>query len=117
MVSPVQVAKIGDLAPGQMKAVEVRGREVLLARVGDDYYAAANRCPHMGGNLSHGKLQGTVVTCPVHGSQFDLKDGRVISWAPGVPSLLSAIGKLVKPPRSMETYPVKVEGGGIAIEL
>ena len=34
----------------------------------------------MGGKLSQGKLEGTAVTCPRHGSQFDLTDGRVVRW-------------------------------------
>ena len=117
MASAVVVGKAGDLASGQMKAVDVRGSMVLLARVGNNYYAATNRCPHMGGNLSQGKLDGTVVTCPVHGSQFDLKDGHVIKWAPGVPSLLREIGKLVKPPRPLTVYRTKVDGDRITVEI
>ncbi len=59
--------------PDEMTSAFNRERDsALLARVGDKYYAADNRCPHMGGKLSPGKLEGTVVTCPRHGSQFDL---------------------------------------------
>lgn len=68
MAELVEVSKTGELAEGTMKRVSVGGREILLARVGDTYYAAGNRCPHMGGNLSRGKLEGTIVTCPLHGS-------------------------------------------------
>lgn len=42
----------------------VKGQEILVARVGDNYYSVDNRCPHMGGNLSKGNLEGTIVTCP-----------------------------------------------------
>ena len=59
-----EVAKIEELKSGTMKAVIVEGREILLARVGDKYYAVDGRCPHMKGDLSQGKLEGTVVTCP-----------------------------------------------------
>jgi len=112
----VPVGEIGGLADGTMKSVLVKGREILLARVADEYYAADNRCPHMGGKLSQGKLEGTVVTCPRHGSQFDLTDGRVVRWLKGS-GLLSKVGKALKSPRPLATYNVKVEGDRILIEI
>lgn len=60
--------------------LDVKGQEILVARVGDNYYSVDNRCPHMGGNLSKGNLEGTIVTCPKHHSQFDLTDGHVVRW-------------------------------------
>ena len=71
----IEVAKIEELKSGTMKMVMVEGREILLARAGDKYYAADSRCPHMKGDSSQGKLEGTVVTCPLHGSQFDISNG------------------------------------------
>lgn len=94
MSNLVEVAKSGELAEGTMKEVLTQGHEILLARVGDKYYAANNRCPHMGGKLSQGKLEGTVVTCPRHGAQFDLSDGHVIRWAQ-MPSPIS-VGRIAR---------------------
>ncbi len=99
-----------------MKAVNMAGHEVLLARVADKYYAGGNRCPHMGGKLSQGKLEGTVATCPRHGSQFDLRDGRVVRWLKGS-GILSRVGKALKSPRPLATYNVKVEDDRIRIEI
>jgi Ferredoxin subunits of nitrite reductase and ring-hydroxylating dioxygenases len=45
---------IRDLPEGSMKKSYIDGQEIFLARVGDRYYAADNRCPHMGGDLSQG---------------------------------------------------------------
>jgi 3-phenylpropionate/trans-cinnamate dioxygenase ferredoxin subunit len=112
----VQVGTMTEFEDGTMKDVSVNGREILLAKVRDKYYAADNRCPHMGGKLSQGKLEGTVVTCPLHGSQFDLSDGRVIRWLKG-PGIASAIGKALKPPRQLATYNVKGEDDSIMIEI
>ena len=112
----VEVARTDELKDGSMKSVKVEGREILLARVGDRYYAANNRCPHMGGNLSQGNLAGSVVTCPRHGSQFDLADGHVIRWTNWTGFQLS-LAKLFKSPRSLPTYPVKVEGNSNKIEI
>jgi len=116
MANLVQIGKVTELEDGAMKQVSVQGREVLLARVGDNYYAADNRCPHMGGELSQGKLEGTVVTCPRHGSQFDLKDGRVVRWLKGT-GLMSKIGKVLKSPRPLTIYQVKVKDDQILIEI
>ena len=112
----VEVSKTSDLKDGAMKAVSVNGREILLAKVGDKYYAADNHCTHMGGKLSQGKLERTVVTCPLHGSQFDLSDGRVARWLKGS-GAVSSIGRVLKPPRQLTIYNVKVEDDRVMIEI
>ena len=114
MEESVQMANTGDLKPGAMKMVDISGHEYLLARVKDTYYAADNRCPHMGGNLSAGKLDGSVVTCPRHHSQFDLADGRNIRWTDWTGIQLAA-GKLFRSPRPLQTYTLKVEGDKILL--
>jgi len=112
----IEVARADELKDRAMKAVNTAGREILLARVGDKYYAADNRCPHIGGNLSQGKLEGTVVTCPRHGSQFDLNNGQVVRWLRGS-GLISALGKALKPPRPLVIYKTKVTSGKILIKV
>jgi 3-phenylpropionate/trans-cinnamate dioxygenase ferredoxin subunit len=112
----VGVSRIGELEDGTMKAATVAGREILLARVGDKYYAADGRCPHMGGRLSQGKLEGTIVTCPLHGSQFDLGNGQVVRWLKGA-GLISALSRIVRAPRPINTYTVKLEHDMILVEI
>lgn len=116
MINLVEVGKTSELEHGAMKEVLARGHKVLLARVADKYYAGDNRCPHLGGKLSQGKLEGTVVTCPRHGSQFDLTDGRAVRWLKGS-GLVSMVGKALKSPRPLTTYNVKVEDDKILIEI
>ena len=111
----IEVAKTEEVKSGTMKVVIAEGREILLARVGDKYYATDNRCPHMKGDLSQGKLGGTVVTCPVHGSQFDISNGRVVRWLRG--GLMSKVGKALKLSKDLPVYNVKVEDGRVAIEV
>jgi 3-phenylpropionate/trans-cinnamate dioxygenase ferredoxin component len=110
----IEVGNVNDFKPGTMKRVIVGGHEYLLARVQDKYYAADNRCRHMGGNLSAGKLNGTIVTCPRHGSQFDLKDGHVLRWTTW-PALLVAIDQVRSRKRPLPVYPVAVEGDKILL--
>ena len=116
MVNFIQVGKTSELQEGTMKEVQTQGLKLLLARAGNKYYAADNRCPHMGGKLSQGKLDGTVVTCPRHGSQFDLRDGQVIRWLKGS-GLASTVGKVLKAPKKLNTYNVKVEDDRILIKV
>ena len=111
-----EISKVDELKDGSMKAVDIHGREILLARVDGKYYATGNRCPHLGGNLSEGKLEGTVITCPRHASQFDLADGRAIRWTNWT-GPLSAIGKLLRPAKPLATYSVKVAGDSVLVEV
>jgi len=115
MAKFVEVAKIEELRSGTMKKVFAEGQEILLMRVGDKYYAASDRCPHMNGDLSQGKLEGTVVTCPRHGSQFDISNGRAVRWLKG--GLMSKLGSALKMSRNLTVYTVKVEDGRVLVEV
>jgi nitrite reductase/ring-hydroxylating ferredoxin subunit/uncharacterized membrane protein len=66
------------LAENELKRVNASGMPVLLVRKGQRIYAIAETCAHLGGPLSEGKLEGTSVRCPWHGSSFSLEDGRVL---------------------------------------
>jgi 3-phenylpropionate/trans-cinnamate dioxygenase ferredoxin component len=112
----IEIAKVGQLKPGEMKSVQLQGREILLARVGDQFYAADNRCQHMGGNLSKGKLEGTIVTCPLHGSQYDLKDGHVIRWTTW-PAVLLALDQFRSKRRPLPVFNVRIEEDSIKVKL
>jgi 3-phenylpropionate/trans-cinnamate dioxygenase ferredoxin component len=116
MGSFVEAGKTSEFNDGMMKEVEIQGKQVLLARVGEKYFAASNSCPHMGGRLARGKLDGTIVTCPVHGSQFDLDGGHVVRWLKGS-GVLSSIGKALKGQQPLTIYNVKVEGESILVEI
>ncbi len=111
----VEIAK-ADFKDGEMRKLIVEGREVLIARVGANYYATQDRCQHLGGDLSTGKLDGTIVTCPRHHSQYDLKDGRVVRWTDWS-GLKLALAKIAKSPKALRTYNLKIEGGKVLVSL
>ncbi|HZO93992.1 MAG TPA: Rieske 2Fe-2S domain-containing protein [Candidatus Baltobacteraceae bacterium] len=71
----VTVAHVGDIAPGTGKAFVVGEREIALFNVDGTFYALDNTCPHQGGPLAEGWLDGTTVTCPWHAWTFKLSDG------------------------------------------
>lgn len=112
----IEVGKASEFRDGMKKKVLVGDYEILLARVGDRYHAVNNRCPHMGGELAAGQLKEAVITCPLHGSQFDITNGKVVRWLKGS-GFFSAAGKIFKPPRPLPTYNVMVEGDAILIEI
>jgi 3-phenylpropionate/trans-cinnamate dioxygenase ferredoxin subunit len=99
-----------------MKKYQIEDTEILLARIEGKYYATQNRCPHLGGDLSNGKLEGAILTCPKHNSQFDLKDGKVVRWLKGS-GFMAAVGKALKSPSPLKTYNVQVQDDKILIEL
>lgn len=111
-----RIANINDLTEGTIKKYQVQGTEILIARIEGKYYAAQNKCPHLGGDLSKGKLEGNIVTCPRHGSQFNLTDGSVVRWLKGT-GLISVIGKTLKSPRKLITYNTKIDGQDIMMEI
>lgn len=67
-----------ELPENELKRVTAKGMPVLLVRRGERIYAIAEKCAHLGGPLSEGRLEDTSVKCPWHGSCFSLEDGRVL---------------------------------------
>jgi nitrite reductase/ring-hydroxylating ferredoxin subunit len=98
----VEVAQADKLTPDQRKLVNVKGHDIALFNVAGTYYAISNSCPHSRGPLVEGRLFGTTVVCPWHGSQFDVTNGHCQS----VPAT-----------RDVDSYPVHVEGQSIYIEI
>jgi len=116
MSSLAGVANTNELEDGSMKTISIQGLEILLARIGGSYYAVDNVCTHMKGRLSQGNLEEYVVTCPRHGSQFDIRSGQVVRWLKGS-GLMYSLGKMFKPPRPIKTYRVEIRNGRVWVEI
>ena len=86
-----------------MVGAEVAGERILVANVGGEFFAMRAKCNHMGGPLEKGTLEANVVTCPLHGSRWDVKTGTLVRFARPLP-----------PER---TYKVLVEGSQISGEV
>lgn len=114
MTGYTDVLGADDLPAGAMTDVEVDGEMLLLARVGETFYASQGRCPHLHGHLAKGTLEGTVVTCPRHGSQFDLVDGHVVRWTDWT-GAVEAVAEALRHPRPLRTYEVRVENGRVFV--
>jgi chlorite dismutase/nitrite reductase/ring-hydroxylating ferredoxin subunit len=70
------VAALEELSEGKAKVVYAGGEQVALFKTGDAIYAVANRCSHANGPLAEGTIEETTITCPYHGSKFDLTTGE-----------------------------------------
>lgn len=103
--------EVGD---GRMVGVKADGHQYLVARVGERYYVADGRCPHLHGNLVKGTLEGTVVTCPLHHSQFDLADGSVVRWT-NLHGAALTVASAVRGPRPLPVYEVDVTDGRVRV--
>jgi len=103
----VKVGQTADIPENTMTMVHVGGKEVLLANVDGAYYAIANKCTHLGGNLAQGKLEGGIVTCPRHGARFDVRTGEAVGEA--------KLGFVKMKLKDEPSYSVKVEGEDILV--
>ena len=105
----VKIAEVADVLPGEKKQFTLKNKTVLLVNIDGAFYALDNKCPHMGGALSGGDLEGGTLTCPRHGAKFDVRTGKSVSNAK-----LAFISVKVG---DATTFPVKVEGNDIFVEL
>jgi len=76
--SYVEVAKIDEIPPGNMKHVELDGKEIVVSNVNGKFYAMDDRCGHMNARLSNGNINQNIVTCPFHAAKFDISTGKKI---------------------------------------
>lgn len=97
----IRIADIEDCPPGNARELVAGDRIVALYNVGGQFYALDGVCPHQGGPLGKGTLNGSIVTCPWHGWQFDVCTGQHQTSA----SLVHA------------TLPVKVQGSEIWVDI
>jgi 3-phenylpropionate/trans-cinnamate dioxygenase ferredoxin subunit len=107
-MSFVKAAVRSDIAVGTMKKITVGDATILLANIDGGFYALPNKCPHLGGSLADGKLEGGIVTCPRHGSRFDVKTGKAV----GDPKILFITMKV----SDTKSYPVRIDGEDVLVD-
>ncbi|MDQ6929283.1 MAG: Rieske 2Fe-2S domain-containing protein [Candidatus Eremiobacteraeota bacterium] len=95
----VVVAQVGDIDVRSSRAFTVGKYEVAIFHVDGNFYALEDACPHQGGPLSEGFLEGTMVTCPWHAWCFDVRSGKM------------SLGDFAAVPR----FEVRVEGNSILV--
>ena len=93
------VAAVEEFADGKGKSFNVEGKDVAVFKIGDEFHAIGNACPHYGAMLCDGYVRNETVMCPWHGWQFDLKTGKGMT-IPGM---------------DVKSFPVKVEDGKVKV--
>lgn len=93
------VAQADDVPAGTSKAFAVGRHEVAVFNVDGAFFGLENCCPHQGGPLADGWLEGALITCPWHAWCFDVRSGKM------------TLGDFARVPR----FAVKVEDGAIHV--
>jgi len=101
MAEFIKVASVSELAKGAAKTVQAAGKEIALFNVDGTIYALDNTCLHVGGPLGEGELDGTTVTCPWHGWQYNVTTGQ----------------NLMNSDLKVAAYAVEVEGNDIKVAV
>jgi nitrite reductase/ring-hydroxylating ferredoxin subunit len=97
-----QIGGSSEYPEGQLKSVSTGGRTLLVSRVEGKLFAMDGRCSHMGFDLSRGRMDEYLVTCKLHGAQFDIRTGERLRN-------MSA--------HDLTVYPVMEENGKVFVEL
>jgi nitrite reductase/ring-hydroxylating ferredoxin subunit len=95
------------LFPGTMRNISLLGRTVLIINVDGRILAIDGICPNDGGNLAEGALKGFIVKCPLDGSEFDLRTGKLVKEPWGTPTKK----------QDLRSYVVTLENGCIYIDV
>jgi 3-phenylpropionate/trans-cinnamate dioxygenase ferredoxin component len=99
----VTTLKTSEIPTGTIVAANVRGARIAVANVGGNYYAFDDACTHEQCSLAEmGELAGTTVTCTCHGSEFDVRTGKVVAPPATVP---------------VKVYPTRVDGDALHIDV
>lgn len=99
----IKAASIEEVPSGSMKTVRVGGKPIALTNVDGQFFAVSDTCSHEQCSLgTEGFLDGSVITCGCHGSQFEVTTGKVMS---------------LPAPTDVATYAVKVEGNDVLVKI
>jgi toluene monooxygenase system ferredoxin subunit len=99
-VSFQRVCAVGELWPGEMRGLVVDGKRILLVNADGRILAYANRCAHQSVELSGGKLDACILTCPAHEWQYDVRTGVGVN------------------PRGarLTPFPIRIEGNDVFVD-
>jgi nitrite reductase (NADH) small subunit len=97
----MKTIKVAELAPGTIRELEIGGKTIALANVDGKFYAINNTCLHQGGPLGEGDLEGKIVTCPWHGWQYDITNGKEVQ----------------NPSAGVNCYPTELRGEEVFVDV
>lgn len=98
----VDLCGVGDLAEGEARAFQARGRGLLLCRRGREVFAVAGRCTHAAWDLAGSEVRDDEIVCSLHGARFDLRTGEATARPASKP---------------LATYPVRIRGDRVQVQV
>jgi len=107
-----KVCNVSEVPEGAMRGFTVKFRYILLANVDGNFYAVDAVCPHMGGYLPIGKFEDGIIICPVHGSQYDVKTGKLVKDVPSLLKIVTGGGS-----HDLNSYEVEVKDEEVFIKF
>lgn len=113
-----EVASSAQIKEGEIHTVDVGGRSIALTRFDGVPRAFENKCPHLGLALARGKVEGGAITCPWHGSRFDICSGKNLDWVNSVlglsmPAWSHRMIAMGKKPANITTFAVSENEGKV----
>ena len=106
-----KVCSIAEVPAGSMKGFTINGKQILIANTEGSFFAIDAVCSHMQGYLPAGKLSGKTVTCPVHGAQYDLLTGKVLTNVPWILKMATH-----RNAADLRTYAIEVKDGQLFVD-
>jgi nitrite reductase/ring-hydroxylating ferredoxin subunit len=107
-----KVCKISDIEVGTMQAFMVNKKQIMIANIDGKYFAVDSICTHRFGYLPKGKLEKNIITCPVHGAQYDITTGKLVKDVPGMMKMATNGGAT-----DLNSYKVESKDGTIYVEI
>lgn len=122
MSKQVFLSNLSDFATKERAVFNVEGTSVLVIKKEGRFYAVANKCPHLGLPLASGKVEGETITCPFHGSKFDLNSGENLDWVTSfvgmkIPVWSRRLLEMGKKPAPLQVFKVVVQDEKLYIEI
>jgi len=74
----IRLCKVTDVPIGELKQFNVKEKEIMIINRDNKFYCLDARCTHAGAPLAEGELNGDILTCPWHGSRFNITNGSVV---------------------------------------
>ncbi len=105
----VKVCSVNEIPAGTAKMVNVEGKPVAIFNLNGNFYATDDTCPHEGGSLSDGSIEGENVVCPWHGVTFHIQSGRTLE---------PPAGEKMDPPvdKGVSCHGLRVVGSDVEID-
>ena len=117
-----RIAASDEIRSGELFSTTVDDTKLLLSRIDGEVKGVIDKCTHLGMPMRKGPFDGRVITCPFHGSRFDIGTGENLDWVSGVlgvnmPKWTCKLIEMGKQPAPLTTLTVEEKDGGAFVSF